>query len=173
VLGIGDGVGLGAVLHRRVHLSPSGLSGEFGHTQVSPTGPECDCGGRGCLETFTNDAAILRAARRAGLADTDTTIEAIRARSGEPELVDVLTEIGATLGRAVAGVVNLLGTPAIAVIGENHALWPALEPGFTAAMRASPAAAAQHVEVIVRPWHDSQHARGAAALALAHRDTLH
>jgi len=174
VLGIGDGVGLGAVLHRRVHRSPNGLSGEFGHTQISATGPRCGCGAVGCLETFTNDAAILRAARERGIADTGTTIEAIRERvaGAEPALADLLAEVGTLLGRAVAGVVNLLGTPAIAVIGENYALWPGLEPGFLGAMRASEVAAAHHVEVIVRPWHDSQHARGAAALALAHPDTL-
>ena len=39
-------------------------------------------------------------------------------------------------------------------------------------MRASPVAAAHRVNVIVRPWHDSQHARGAASLALAHPETL-
>jgi predicted NBD/HSP70 family sugar kinase len=172
VLGIGDGVGLGAVLGRRVHRSPNGLSGEFGHTQVSATGPRCACGGVGCLETFTNDAAILRAARKAGLAGAGTTIAAIRGRVGEPELAGVLAGIGTILGRAVAGVVNLLGTPAIAVIGENYALWPGLEPGFNDAMRASEAAAARHAEIIVRPWQDSQHARGAASLALAHPGTL-
>ncbi|TMR94881.1 ROK family protein [Nonomuraea basaltis] len=174
VLGIGDGVGLGAVLHRRVHRSPNGLSGEFGHTPVSSTGPRCPCGARGCLETFTSDRGILRAARRKGLADADTSIEAVRTRSasGEPAIIELLAEIGTILGRAIAGVVNLLGTPAIAVIGENHDLWPGLEPGFLEAMQASPVAAAHHVKVIVRPWHDSQHAHGAASLALAHPETF-
>lgn len=67
---------------------------------------------------------------------------------------------------------NLLGTPAIAIIGESYPLWPGIAPGFTEAMEASPVAASRHVEAIVRPWHDSQHARGAASLALAHPDTL-
>jgi predicted NBD/HSP70 family sugar kinase len=174
VLGLGDGVGLGAVLHRRVHRSPNGLSGEFGHTPVSSTGPLCGCGARGCLETFTNDQAILRAARRKGLADAATSIEEIRKRSasGERALAGLLAGIGAILGRAIAGVINLLGTPTIAIIGENYGLWPGLEPGFSEAVRSSPVTAAQHVTVIVRPWHDSQHARGAASLALAHPDTL-
>ncbi|WP_188192020.1 ROK family protein [Nonomuraea sp. SYSU D8015] len=174
VLGIGDGVGLGAVLHRRVHRGPSGLSGEFGHTPVAATGPRCACGARGCLETFTSDHGILRAARRRGLAEAATTIEELRARwaSREPGLADLLAEIGAILGRAVAGVVNLLGTPTITVIGENHVLWPGLEPGFSAAMRTSQVTAAHRVRVIVRPWSDAQHALGAASLALAAPETL-
>ena len=174
VLGIGDGVGLGAVLHRRVHRSPSGLSGEFGHTPISDSGPPCGCGARGCLETFTNDTAVLRAAREAGVADAGTTIDDLRRRAadGDPALAEPLAEIGAILGRAVAGVVNVLGTPTIAIIGENYCLWPGLAPGFMAAMRASPVAAAHGVSVIVRPWHDSQHARGAASLAFAHPGTL-
>ncbi|MFI7125808.1 ROK family protein [Nonomuraea sp. NPDC050153] len=175
VLGLGDGVGLGAVLQRRVHRGPSGLSGEFGHTPVAATGPRCACGARGCLETLTSDHGILRAARRAGLAGAATTIEELRARwvcGDEPGLADVLAGIGAILGRAVVGVVNLLGTPTIAVIGENHVLWPGLEPGFLAAMRTSQVTAAHRVQVIVRPWSDAQHALGAAGLALAAPETL-
>jgi predicted NBD/HSP70 family sugar kinase len=120
------------------------------------------------------DEQVRAPARRKGLADADTTIETIRTRSasGEPALAELLAGIGAILGRAMAGVVNLLGTPTIAVIGENHALWPNLEPGFSAAIRASPVTAGHHVTTIVRPWQDSQHARGAAALALAYPDTL-
>ncbi|MET7331765.1 ROK family protein [Nonomuraea sp. NPDC005650] len=174
VLGIGDGVGLGAVLQRRVHRGPTGLSGEFGHTPVAATGPSCACGARGCLETFTSDDGILRAARRRGLADAATTIEELRARwaAREPELADLLAGIGAILGRAVVGVVNLLGTPTIAVIGENHVLWSGLEPGFSAVMRTSQVTAAYGVHVIVRPWSDAQHALGAASLALAAPETL-
>ena len=174
VLGIGDGVGIGAVLRRRVHHGPSGLSGEFGHTPVAATGPRCACGARGCLETFTSDDGILRAARREGLAEESTTIGELRARwvSGDRSLAGALTEVGAILGRAVAGVVNLLGTPTIAVIGENHVLWPGLEPGFSAAMRTSQVTAAYRAQVIVRPWSDAQHALGAAGLALAAPETL-
>jgi predicted NBD/HSP70 family sugar kinase len=174
VLGIGDGVGVGAVLRRRVHRGPGGLSGEFGHTPVAATGPRCACGARGCLETFTSDDGILRAARREGLAEASTTIEELRSRwvSGERSLARVLAKIGAMLGRAVAGVVNLLGTPTIAVIGENHVLWPGLEPGFSVVMRSSQVTAAYRVQVIVRPWSDAQHALGAAGLALAAPETL-
>ncbi|MFC4499274.1 MULTISPECIES: ROK family protein [Streptomyces] len=174
VLALGDGVGLGAVLERRVHRGPGGLSSEFGHSPVRDTGVLCGCGARGCLETFTNDQGILREARRRGLATEDTDIAEIRTRAvaGDQGLLSLLADIGVILGRALAGVVNLLGTPTIAVIGENHALWPGLEPGFLDTMRTSPITAAHRVKVVVRPWHDSQHAHGAATLALGAPGTL-
>ncbi|WP_128382124.1 ROK family protein [Streptomyces cavernae] len=130
-LGLGDGVGLGAVVDRRVYRGPGGLSGTFGNTPMSDTGVQCGCGARGCLETFTNDQGILREARRRGLATAATDMEEIRTRAiaGDQNLLVLLADIGAILGRALAGVVNLLGTPTIAVIGENYALWPGLEPG--------------------------------------------
>ncbi|WSQ14857.1 hypothetical protein OG604_48055 [Streptomyces sp. NBC_01231] len=86
----------------------------------------------GCLETFTNDRGILREAGRRGLTTEATDIAEIRARviAGDQDLLALLADIGVILGRALAGVVNLLGTPTIAVIGENHALWPGQEPGF-------------------------------------------
>ncbi|MFJ1969350.1 ROK family protein [Streptomyces sp. NPDC087903] len=174
VLALGDGVGLSAVLDRKVHRGPGGVSGTFGHTYVSDTGVLCACGARGCLETFTNDQGILRAACRRELASADTDIAEIRTRAiaGDPDILALLADVGAILGRALAGVVNLLGTPTIAVIGDNYVLWPGLEPGFLDAMRTSPVTAAHRVKVTVRPWTDSQHAWGAASLALGAPGTL-
>lgn len=174
VLALGDGVGLGAVLNRTVHRGPGGLSSEFGHTPVRDTGVLCGCGGRGCLETFTSDQGILREARLRALAGENTDIAEIRARAiaKDRDVLALLADIGVILGRALAGVVNLLGSPAIAVIGENHALWPGLEPGFLDAMRTSPITAAHRVKIVVRPWHDSGHAHGAATLALGVPGTL-
>jgi predicted NBD/HSP70 family sugar kinase len=48
---------LQAVLGRRVYRSANSHSGEFEDTRIRVTGPRCDCGARGCLKTFTNDAA--------------------------------------------------------------------------------------------------------------------
>jgi hypothetical protein len=42
------------------------------------------------------------------------------------------------LGQVLAGVVNLLGTPTIAAIGKNYALWAGIEAGLTAAMGPTP-----------------------------------
>lgn len=60
---LGSGVG-SAISYQGVLLSPPGRNSfsEIGHTIVQPGGMLCDCGNRGCLQTFiAEDALITRA----------------------------------------------------------------------------------------------------------------
>ena len=63
---VGRGVGLGIVTNHQFYRGARGGAGEFGHTVVDPLGPLCDCGKRGCLETFVGDPGLLRMAAEAG-----------------------------------------------------------------------------------------------------------
>ncbi|HEY3506715.1 MAG TPA: ROK family transcriptional regulator [Actinocatenispora sp.] len=173
VLGIGDGVGMGLVLDRQVHRGPDGVAGEFGHMPVSAGGPRCICGGYGCVDAYTSESAILRAAAERGLLPDDATLADLRtAAATSAGIRNLLGETGAVLGRAVAGVVNLLAVRAVTVVGESHLLWPYLEPGFGAAVDTSVLPPLRGLKVIVRPWRDSAHARGAASLVLARGSLL-
>jgi glucokinase len=42
-------------------LLADGYAGELGHVVVDPTGPECGCGARGCLEAIASASAVERA----------------------------------------------------------------------------------------------------------------
>ncbi|WP_229803020.1 ROK family transcriptional regulator [Planobispora rosea] len=57
-IGIGAGLVVGGTLFRGTR----GLAGELGHVIVTPDGPACRCGGRGCLEQYAGQEALLRAA---------------------------------------------------------------------------------------------------------------
>ena len=58
------GVGAGIVVAGQLFRGAHGHAGELGHTTLEPDGAACACGGRGCLELFAGQEAILR---RAGL----------------------------------------------------------------------------------------------------------
>ncbi|GIG91824.1 ROK family protein [Plantactinospora endophytica] len=60
------GIGAGIVLHGTLFRGARGWSGEIGHVPVHPEGRPCRCGGRGCLEQYAGQEAILAAA---GLTD--------------------------------------------------------------------------------------------------------
>ncbi|MER6980251.1 ROK family transcriptional regulator, partial [Streptomyces carpinensis] len=118
VLGIGDGLGMGVVLERRVQRGADGLSGEFGHMPVDRNGPRCNCGNRGCLQSLVGQTALLERARRAGveLGPGDGLSELVdAAERGERAVLAVLDEAGELLGRSVAGVVNVLAVKAVKV----------------------------------------------------------
>ncbi len=53
------GVGGGLVIGSELFAGPQGQAGEVGHMVVEPSGPDCSCGGHGCLETFAGQEAIF------------------------------------------------------------------------------------------------------------------
>ncbi|MFC0532287.1 ROK family protein [Phytohabitans kaempferiae] len=109
------GIGAGIVLQGALFRGARGWSGELGHVAVRPDGPACRCGARGCLEQYSGQEAILRAA---GVGGTDDLRP--RAEAGESVVLAALAEAGAALGVAVAGVVNLLDVEAV-VLGGIYA----------------------------------------------------
>jgi len=55
---MGTGVGSGIVINGRILNGHHGIAGEWGHNVLSPDGPECYCGKRGCVETFISGPAL-------------------------------------------------------------------------------------------------------------------
>ena len=60
---ISTGIGGGIIVDGKLVRGIAGGAGEVGHLTVLPTGPECGCGARGCLETLCSGTAIARRAR--------------------------------------------------------------------------------------------------------------
>ena len=58
VMVIGTGIAGAIFLGGRLHTG-GGMAGEMGHSRVAD-GPDCACGGRGCLEAVASAAAIAR-----------------------------------------------------------------------------------------------------------------
>ena len=116
-VGVGGGIFVGGELFR----GANGYGGEFGHVVVDPTGPTCNCGSKGCLETFVGQEAI---ARRAGVAvgsdgrTRNLTRELVRrAELGDVAVLASLAETGRYLGIGLASAVNLLDVDAVVLGG--------------------------------------------------------
>lgn len=60
VLNIGSGIGSSVVINHQIYRGKSNMAGEIGHICINPTGSMCECGRRGCLQTYIADWAILR-----------------------------------------------------------------------------------------------------------------
>ncbi|WP_228977082.1 ROK family transcriptional regulator [Streptomyces sp. DH12] len=96
-LHVGTGLGAGLVLGGTLHRGARTGAGEFGHQTVQLDGPECGCGGRGCLEALCL-AAVARgdldeaarvlgagAANLAGLLDVDRILLGGRVVAAAPD----------------------------------------------------------------------------------------
>lgn len=60
VITLGTGLGSGFVCNGALLNGAHGIAGEVGHTSVNPTGRYCNCGKRGCLETYVSATGIKR-----------------------------------------------------------------------------------------------------------------
>jgi predicted NBD/HSP70 family sugar kinase len=111
------GVGAGIIVDGRPLGGVGGLAGEIGHTVLDPAGPPCHCGGRGCVENYIGETAILHLAGRSG-APTAESIAAVMAaaESGEPTALQGLNRVAGSLGSVLANLVNLLN-PQVIVLG--------------------------------------------------------
>jgi predicted NBD/HSP70 family sugar kinase len=169
VVTIGTGVGAGLVLDGAVVRGAGGGAGEFGHLPVVEDGPLCDCGNRGCLETFIGEAALVRTARERGVIPEESGIVALRALAdtGDAAAAAVFGDAGHLLGRALAGVVNLLDPEIVVILGEGTSAWSHWSFGFEPALRGALMPGRRDIGVAVETWQDASWAQGAAALVLA------
>ncbi|QEV16530.1 ROK family transcriptional regulator [Streptomyces alboniger] len=123
------GIGAALVVEGRLLRGTHGFAGELGHVPVRPEGPSCPCGGRGCLEQYAGEEAVLRAA---GLepGEGHVGLLAERAAAGDRAVRRALGGAGAAMGIALTGAVNLLDPQAVVLGGALARLAPWLLPSL-------------------------------------------
>ena len=59
-LTLGSGIGSGIILNGRIWRGAGGYAAELGHLLVNSQGRDCGCGNRGCAETESSEAGIVK-----------------------------------------------------------------------------------------------------------------
>ncbi len=57
---LGTGLGSGIVIREALYRGTSGLAGEMGHVTLIPEGRKCNCGKKGCLETYVSAVGLKK-----------------------------------------------------------------------------------------------------------------
>ncbi|MEU9451926.1 ROK family transcriptional regulator [Streptomyces sp. NPDC048277] len=125
------GIGAAVVVDGQLLRGKRGFAGELGHVPVHPDGPRCACGGRGCLEQYAGEEAVLRAA---GLESREDAVGLLAQRAGEDHegVRRALRDAGTALGIALTGAVNLLDPESVVLGGALAGLAPWLLPALEA-----------------------------------------
>jgi glucokinase len=114
-LTLGTGVGGVVAVEGRVHQGHDGTAGEIGHHTIDPDGPWCNCGNRGCLESYA------RADQIAAACGTTTAEEAVHAATdGDERAARGLADVGRYLGIGIANMITVL-SPDTVVLGGGVA----------------------------------------------------
>jgi glucokinase len=125
---VSTGVGGGLVLGGRLIDGASGNAGHIGHLVVDPNGPECVCGGWGCLEAIARGPAVAEWARGHGWASPNGTARDLAddAARGHPVACAAMDRAGRALGVAIASATHLLDLDVVAVGGGLSQAGPKL-----------------------------------------------
>ncbi|HVF20354.1 MAG TPA: ROK family protein [Mycobacteriales bacterium] len=167
---VSTGVGGGLVLGGRVVDGATGNAGHIGHVVVEPDGPECACGGRGCLEAVARGPAIAAWATERGWRSAGGTARdlAADARGGDPIAIGAYARAGHALGVAIASAVHLCDVDVVAVGGGLAQAGPLLfDPLDAAYRRHAGLDFARRVRVTLAELGQDAGLVGAAALILA------
>ena len=119
---LGTGCGSGIVAHGQLLVGPNSICGEWGHNSIpwpeadEWPGLKCDCGKRGCIETFISGTGLSRQ----HAIDTGEELQAqeivARAEAGQVASNYSLERYESRLARALASIINILD-PNVIVLG--------------------------------------------------------
>ncbi|MBO7114388.1 MAG: ROK family protein [Bacteroidaceae bacterium] len=127
---LGTGVGGGIISNKRLVYGHDGFAGELGHVCVERGGRQCNCGLRGCLETYASAMGVARTARE--FLERDNSDSLLRkldpqkisskdiydaAKQGDRMAKEVFLYTGRILGQALADFVKFSSPQAIVLFG--------------------------------------------------------
>ena len=135
---VATGVGGGLLLSGQTVDGATGNAGHVGHVVVDPRGPDCSCGGRGCLEAVARGPALTAWAeeqgwRPAGAATAEAM--ALDARAGDPVAGRAFDRAGAALGVAIASVAATCDLEVVVVGGGLSGAWDLLRSPLEQSLR--------------------------------------
>ena len=131
---VGTGIGMGLVIHGNLHRGVHGVAGEIAFMPISAgqgSDPQ-DARRRGPLEAAGSAAAVVRAARRAGMRGPVSARRVFEAaQAGDERAAAVVADEAELIARAVCAVIAVID-PALIVLGGGIGQ----APGFAAAVEA-------------------------------------
>ena len=119
---LGTGAGGGVVVRGETLVGKHGIAGEWGHmplpwpTREEQEGPACDCGRRGCVETWLSGPALVRDHEMHTGAHLPGPDIVARAETGDAGCEATLDRYVERLARSLAVVIDILD-PDVIVLG--------------------------------------------------------
>lgn len=167
---IGRGVGAGIVMDGKLYHGALGIAGEIGHMTIDMNGSLCECGNRGCLQTFVSGPAIAARASKQipGNGSVLSGKEVFeQAQRSDPFSIELLYETGAIIGVGLVNLIHLVNPSKIVLGGgvmksEKFILSAILESIDRRAMTAE----AKQTSVMVTKLGDEATLLGAVSLLL-------
>jgi glucokinase-like ROK family protein len=161
---LGTGVGGGCFVNRELNRGAHWFANAIGHLSLIPEGLPCTCGQRGCLEVYSNAAALVRYAG-AGFDRAEGVIRA--ANEGDGNAMAAIYTLAEHLARGLSILIQAFDPEAIVISGGLAQNNPLLFEGVTEYLSRHVSAWKQR-DLVVKPSPLGYHGGvlGAAAIAM-------
>ena len=147
VITLGTGLGSGFVAGGQLVYGVDGIAGEMGHMTVIPNGRLCECGRKGCLETYVSATGFMRTVREMLVGDEDSELHhicpveelepapvALAAEGGDQLAMAAFEQTADILGLAMANMVTITAPEVIFLFGgfvnAGPVLWEPVTEAF-------------------------------------------
>lgn len=150
----GTGVGGGIIMNRAIFRGSEGGAGEIGHVSIDYNGPQCNCGSRGCVESYIGQRYLsertIHTLNAQGQGSTPSKIiELVGGNMSkiEPSIIsqaadqgdqlarNIMVEAGTFLGYALASILNVLDLRVVIIGGGISAAQPYVYEAIESALR--------------------------------------
>lgn len=115
---LGSGVGAGVVIDGKLYHGSKYLAGEIGHMTIDMNGERCECGNRGCLQTFVSAPSIVKHANKKMPYKKIESNEQIYqlALSNDEDCIKMLEEVGEIIGIGLTNLIHVIN-PEVVILG--------------------------------------------------------
>lgn len=120
LVNIGDGVGAGIIIDKKIYYGNNFSAGEIGHAKVSKnSGIVCSCGKKGCLETVLSNENIIRISKEVYKLPINNMKELVyEFQLKNPVAEKIIDDFCEYLANSLSAIVNLLNPHTILINGE-------------------------------------------------------
>lgn len=117
LIGIGTGIGSALIINGEVFRGGSNSAGELGHTTLDPNGNLCECGKRGCLQTYVDENSLILEARR--VSDVSDVREVFAAaRNYERWAKEIVSRTALYIGITINNIVCMYNPDTVILSGD-------------------------------------------------------
>lgn len=117
LINVGTGIGSSLIINGSIFRGGSNSAGELGHMTLDPHGNLCECGKRGCLQTYIDESALLTEARKIKeIREIGDLFEAVR--GGESWAVEIMDRAALYIAVTVNNIVCLYDPDTVILSGD-------------------------------------------------------
>lgn len=117
---VGTGIGCGIVVEGSILRGAHGAAGDIGHIRMTPDGPLCRCGRRGCLAAYSSGRALSEKLSSRGFKNMADIRAA--AAAGDAAVLGAVESAAEVLGSALAATVTTLNPDRLVLGGDLGSL---------------------------------------------------